>query len=368
MTSGRKRQGGLRFRPDSASLATTILGWILLLTSCTAGGSGAGPTSRIITVGLFANLTHAPAILCVERGYFQTYLDKATGDPGRLEVQLFESGPQAVEAIFSGSIDFAYMGPSPAVNGFLRSGGQSLRIVAGSTSGGASLVVQPEITSVADLYGKVLATPQLGNTQDIAARAWLAAQGIRTDPRGGGDVMIAPRPGPQIFEGFRARQISGAWVPEPLASRLVVEAGGRVMVDERDLWPQGRFSTTVAVATPNFIDGDAAALDALLRAHLNCIEQLVSADPPTRLSAQTSVNDWIARNAGRSLSAQVVERAWEEVTFTADPLSDTILARAKQAADMGLLPAFDDAKIAALIYDGPLERAEQPLLTADKSE
>lgn len=355
-----------RRQPLKTKLAALAISSASLLASCNPSGAHRGSFPDAVRVGLFPNLTHAPAILCVAGRYFEEYLGSAPARSGRIDVKLFESGPQAVEAIYSGSIDFAYLGPSPALNGFLRSGGKALRVVAGSTSGGASFVVQPEITSAAGLQGRVLATPQLGNTQDVALRTWLAANSVRTDPRGGGDVTIAPQPGSQIFDGFRQGQIAGAWVPEPWASRLVVEAGGRVLVDERDLWPGGLFTTTVAVATPEFTTRDPAALEALLRAHLDCVDRLTSTDSSILLDARQAVGTWLARTAGRVLPAEVVERAWGELTFTADPLSDTIVRRAIEARAMGLLPAFDEGQIADLFDPGPLRQAERSKTSDDR--
>ncbi len=339
-----------------------MLGLLLVLASCTGRESGGNAAGRTVTVGLFPNLTHAPAILCVEEGRFEAALDSlATGSDGEgapgLHLLLFESGPQAVEAMFAGAVDLAYMGPSPAVNGYLRSDGEALRIVAGAASGGASLVVQPEITSVAQLRGTSLASPQLGNTQDIALRVWLAEQGLRADLGSSSDVIVASRSNAQIFEAFRARQLEGAWVPEPWASRLVVEAGGRVLVDERDLWPGGLFSTTVVVADPDFLESRSEVLGALLEAHVGCVRRLASSDPSEAAAARETVGRWIARTAGKALPAEVIDRAWSELTFTVDPLTDTVRLRAVQAAEMKLLPAFDEPKIAGAFELGPLRKA-----------
>ncbi len=335
------------------------LGLLVVLASCTGRTAEGNASGRSLTVALFPNLTHAPAILCVEEGRFAAALESLGGGSGgerapELHLLLFESGPQAVEAMFSGAVDFAYMGPSPAVNAYLRSEGEAIRIVAGAASGGASLVVQPEITSVVDLKGTTLASPQLGNTQDIALRVWLAEQGLAADLGTDSDVTVVSRSNSQIFEAFRARQLDGAWVPEPWASRLVVQAGGRVLVDERDLWPDGQFSTTVAVANPAFMRSRPDELSALLLAHVECVRRLASSDPFEAAAAKQAVERWIARTAGKALPPEVIERAWSELSFTVDPLAETVKVRAAQAAKMKLLPPFDEPKIAAAVDLDPL--------------
>ena len=142
--------------------------------------------------------------------------------------------------------------------------GEAIRIVSGATSGGAYLVVKPEITSAAQLKGKTLATPQLGNTQDVALRAWLKSQGLSSDPQGGGDVAILPQANAQTLDTFKSGDIDGAWVPEPWATRLVQEGGGKVLVDERDLWPDGQYVTTHLVVTRSSCEAHPDVVKALL--------------------------------------------------------------------------------------------------------
>ena len=170
---------------------------------------------------------------------------RARGDGTDWKLVTFNAGPDAIEALFSDALDLTFIGPNPAINGFAQSHGEALRIISGSTSGGASLVVRPGITGPGDLVGTRIATPQLGNTQDVALRSWLLDQGLTADHEGGGDVIDHPSGRTrQTLETFLSDDIDGAWVPEPWASRLVLEGGGVVLVDERDLWPDGRFVTT----------------------------------------------------------------------------------------------------------------------------
>lgn len=192
---------------------------------CDDGGSGDEATT--IRLGYFANVTHA-AILGVDKGFFQD----ALGEDVTIEVTTFNSGTEAAEALLSGAIDASFIGPNPAISAFATSEGEAVRLVAGTTSGGASLVVKPEITSAADLAGTTLATPSLGNTQDVALRSWLKEEGYTTDTSGGGDVSIVPQENADTLTGFIDGTIDGAWVPELVMPASCSRGGGTVLVDE----------------------------------------------------------------------------------------------------------------------------------------
>ena len=282
-----------------------------------------------IRLGYFPNVTHAPAIVGIRLGLFAA----ALGPGVTLEPKLFNAGPEAVEALFSGALDVAYIGPNPAINAYVQSEGAAIRIIAGATSGGASLVVRPGISSAAQLRGTRLATPQLGNTQDVALRAWLARQGLSATREGGGDVAIVPQPNAQTLETFRAGQIDGAWVPEPWASRLVLEGGGVVLVDERTLWPGGQFVTTQLVVRTEFLRDHADRVARLLRGHVRAVEYLN--DDPT--VARSVVNLGLAALTGRPLEDSVLARAWGNLSFTVDPLAASLHQSARAAQQAGLL-------------------------------
>ena len=224
-----------------------------LLAAVTLAGCGSGASDKkeagsvtktgekvTLRLGYFNNITHAPAIVGLEKGIFADKL----GAGVTLSPSVFNAGPAAVEAVFSGAIDATFVGPNPAINAYAKSNGQAVRIVSGATSGGAFLIVNPSITKAADLKGKKIASPQLGNTQDVALRSWLKDQGLKTDTQGGGDVNIVPQDNAQALEAFKAGTIAGAWEPEPWATRMVQEGKGKVLVDEKTLWPGGRFVTT----------------------------------------------------------------------------------------------------------------------------
>ena len=307
---------------------------LLALVSALAGcGESSAPEAAapVLRLGYFANVTHAPAIVALEQGF----LSEALGPGVKLELRTFNAGPEAVEAIFSDALDITYIGPNPAINAFAQSGGEAIRIVAGATSGGAALVVKPTITTPAQLKGSRLATPQRGNTQDVALRAWLQKEGLASDLEGGGDVSILPQPNSQTFETFRSGEIQGAWVPEPWATRLVLEGEGSVLVDERTLWPDGKFVTTHVMVRTAFLKERPEIVASFLRAHVRAINFL-NAEPS---KAREIVNAGIGRLTGKPLPAAVIERAWATLTFTVDPIAASLRKSAEDATAVGLLDA-----------------------------
>lgn len=273
----------------------------------------AGPAAEL-RLGYFPNVTHAPALIGVNDGILAKNLGPTT-----LKTQLFNAGPSAIEALNAGAIDAAYLGPNPAINSFVKSGGASLRIIAGATSGGAQLVVKPEITSAAQLRGKVLATPQLGGTQDVALRSWLASENLATTPSGGGDVAINPTDNASTLKLFQEGKIDGAWLPEPWASRLVLDAGGKVLVNEAELWEKGEFATTILIVSKTFLEEHPETVDALLAGNAESIEWLNT--HPTEAPGQ--VNAALKQAAGKELPGAVIERALSELSFSTDPLART---------------------------------------------
>jgi NitT/TauT family transport system substrate-binding protein len=321
--------------------------WVAVCLVLAAAGCGqdaeapAGPV--LVRLGYFANVTHAPALIALEQGGFV----EALGSEGKLEARAFNAGPEAVEALFSEALDLTYIGPNPAINAFAQSEGQAIRIVAGATSGGAALVVHPSITKPADLVGKKLATPQLGNTQDVALRAWLKAQNLSANLEGGGDVAVAPQANAQTLETFRAGEIQGAWVPEPWATRLVLEGGGVVLVDERTLWPDGKFVTTHVVVRTKFLEQHPEQVAAVLRAHARAVDY-ANAEPT---AARALVNAAIAKVAGKPLPDAVIEGAWDKLHFTVDPIAPSLRKSAEDATAVGLL---DPVKLDGIYELGPL--------------
>ena len=298
-------------------------------------GAGAAPKQGDVTLrlGYFPNVTHASAIVGVESGTFQQKL----GSNAKLETSTFNAGPQAVEALNSGALDATYIGPNPAINAFAQSGGEAIRIISGATSGGAFLVVKPTIKSAKDLKGKQIASPQLGNTQDVALRTWLKQKGLKTDPAGGGDVSILPQENSQTLDLFKQGQLDGAWVPEPWATRLVQEGGGKVLVDEATLWPQGRYVTTQLIVRTEFLKDHPDTVKRLLEGQV-AANDLIKNDPA---KAQDLVGQGINNTTGKPLAADVIAASFKNLTFTNDPIATSLRKSAKDAESAGLLKAVD---------------------------
>ncbi|HWP85181.1 MAG TPA: ABC transporter substrate-binding protein, partial [Terriglobia bacterium] len=241
---------------------------IALLAVAAHGGLGAQEPVTI-RAGHFPNITHAPAVLSEANGWFA----KALAPQAKVEWKIFNAGPPVIEAIFAGQLDLAYIGPNPAISGYVRSQGQALRIIAGTTSGGAALVVRGDsgIRNPGDFHGRKVASPQLGNTQDVALRTWLQSHGLTTADRGG-DVWVVPVANADQITLFLRKQLDAAWAPEPWASRLVHEAGGRRLLDERTLWPDGKFVTAHLIVSVRFLREHRDVVKKWVRAHVELIE------------------------------------------------------------------------------------------------
>jgi NitT/TauT family transport system substrate-binding protein len=312
--------------PTRVALA---IGVVAALAMSACGGQSQASSSPLaeVRLGYFPNLTHATAIVADKEGFFAKHLGAT-----KLTVSTFNAGPAAIEALKSGAIDATYVGPGPATNAFINSGGLALTVVAGAATGGSSLVVDPSITSAAELKGKKLSTPQLGNTQDIALRFWLKQHGLKTDLQGGGDVSVLPQDNAQIVDAFTQKLIAGAWVPEPYATRMV-QAGGKVLVDERDLWPDRKFAITVLAVRTDFLNEHPETVKALLSGDLDAAD-FIAKNPA---KAQRDVADVIAKISGKPLKESVITAAWKQLEFTVDPVPSSILVGAQHAYEVGVL-------------------------------
>jgi len=288
-----------------------------------------GALTGTVRLGYFPNVTHGPALVGVGEGFFQD----ALGSGVTLQTSTFNAGPEAVEALFGDALDITFIGPNPAINAFAQSNGEAIRIVAGSTSGGAFLVVRPGITGAQDLAGSTIATPQLGNTQDVALRAWLTENGLTYDVAGGGAVSIVPQSNADTLTAFQAGDIDGAWVPEPWATRLIQEGGGVVLIDERDLWPGGLYVTTHLIVRTAFLEEHPDLVAALIRGELEAI-RFINANPE---EAQRITNDEIEAITGKRLPDQVISTAWGNLTFTWDPIASSLQKSKDDAVTAGLL-------------------------------
>lgn len=331
---------GVSMRPSRLWRAATPLiaagALVLAVVGCSSDDGDSqtvasnGQITGTLRLGYFPNLTHAPALYGAEKGIFA----KDLGSGVTLKTSTFNSGVQEAEAILSGAIDAGYIGPNPAVNSFIKSHGEAVRIVSGATSGGASLVVKPEITSVAQLKGTTLATPSLGNTQDVALRYFLKKNGLKTDTQGGGDVSIKPQDNTVTVDAFANRAIDGAWVPEPTASRLVA-AGGKVLVDEADEWPEtkGQFVTTVLLVSTDYLKKNPEIVRRLITANVESINAL-NAD---RDAGAKVTNTALGKLSGKPLSDKILTLAWKGLTFTPDPIAASLFTSAKHQEELGLI-------------------------------
>ncbi|MFD3875585.1 aliphatic sulfonate ABC transporter substrate-binding protein [Streptomyces sp. NPDC058623] len=347
-----------RRRPRRAA-ALCLLLLACAATSCGYGSKADGPTggpvpvaavgeklsADSVRIGHFPNLTHATALVGVREGLIQRELGGTA-----LKTVTFNAGPAEIEALNAGAVDIGFIGPSPAVNGYVKSKGSNLRIISGAASGGVKLVVNPErIKTLDDLKGRRIATPQLGNTQDVALLNWISARGWKVDAASGrGDVSVVRTDNTITPDAYRSGAVDGAWVPEPTASKLVAE-GGRVLLDERDLWPGGRFVITNVIVSQTFLKEHPDVVEAVLRGTVRT-NAWINADPDR---AKASANAALKSLTGKALEADVIDRAWPGILVTDDPLAASLRAQADHAVTAGLLERPDLTGIHDL---GPLNK------------
>lgn len=324
---------GLSMRPTLLLAAALALA----LGGCSRRNDPQAP----LRLGYFPNVTHAQALVGVDDGTFS----RALG--GRLETRMFNAGPAAMEALLAGDLDATYVGPSPAAIAYLRTRGEAIRVVAGAASGGAVLVVAKDVRAPGDLAGKRVASPQLGNTQDVVLRLWLRKNGLH-DERGRGSVEVTPLANADILALFSRGDLGGAWVPEPWGARLVAEAGGRILVDERTLWPDGRFPTTVLAVSTRALERRRPEIVALLRAHLELTRRWEGdAAAFARLA-----NAAYGRRTGKALTEAVVEDAFARLQPVSDPLAPQLARMAADAQSLGYAPPGD---VSGIVEPGVLQ-------------
>ncbi|WNI21673.1 aliphatic sulfonate ABC transporter substrate-binding protein [Streptomyces sp. ITFR-16] len=286
-----------------------------------------------VKIGYFPNLTHATALVGIQEGIIAKELGGTTVKPST-----FNAGPSEIEALNAGSIDIGFIGPSPSINGFAKSKGKSLRIIGGSASGGVKLVVNPKkIKTLDDLKGKKIATPQLGNTQDVAFLNWVSEKGWKVDAQSGkGDVSVVRTDNKVTPDAYKSGSIDGAWAPEPTASKLVAQ-GAKVLLDERKLWPDDKFVITNIIVSQKFLSEHPDVVEAVLRGSVNT-NAWINANPD---KAKASANAALKTLSGKELPADVIDPAWESIEFIDDPLAATLDTEAKHAVKAGLLDETD---------------------------
>jgi NitT/TauT family transport system substrate-binding protein len=318
-------------------LAAGVTAATLLAAGCgssgSSGSSGATADSSApvtLRLGFLANITHASALVGIQKGFFT----KDLGNGVTLKLTPFSTGTEEGTALLAGQLDAAYVGPNPAIKAWQTSGGKLIKIISGAASGGAELVVRSGITSAAQLKGQSLATPSLGNTQDVALRYWLKQHGLTSTPAGGGDVAIKPiSPNSAAVLDFQSKQIAGGWEPAPYDTEMLQD-GGHVLVNEASLWRGGQFVTTNLVVTQSFLAAHPGVVNGLLKGQIQANDFINNDKAAAEQAANTEL---AAVNSGKNLKASVVSAAFAQITFTNDPIASSLATDAQHAVAVGLL-------------------------------
>lgn len=283
----------------------------------------------VLRVGYFPNVTHAQGVIgrtltAQQKGWFEERL----GPDVEVQWYAFNAGPSAMEAIFAGSVDMTYVGPSPAINAYMRSQGEEIRVVAGAACGGAALLVRPGsgIEKPADFKGKRLATPQLGNTQDIAARVWLKQQGFAISQMGG-DVMVLPTANPDQLALFQQGKIDAVWTVEPWVSRIEREAGGKVFLEQKDA------ITTLLVSSAKLLKEKPDLVKKFVQAHRE-LTDWVNAHPA---EAQALVQRGLSDEVKREIKLELIVAAWQRLSFSSEVSRDSFERLVADARQLGFV-------------------------------
>jgi NitT/TauT family transport system substrate-binding protein len=332
------------------------VGVALLAAGCGSSGSGSGAKADphvTLRLGFLENITHATALVGIKEGFFT----KNLGSNVTLKLVPFSTGTEEATALLAGQLDAAYVGPNPAISTWQKSQGTEIKVISGAASGGAALVVKKGITSAAQLKGQKLATPSLGNTQDVALRYWLKQQGLTTTTTGGGDVDITPTsPNSAAVLEFESGQIAGGWEPAPYDAEMVAD-GGHELVDEASLWPGGQFVTTLLVVAQKFLAANPTVVNDLLKGSVEANSYINSAS--TKSAAETAANAEYASLTGKALKPAILSQVFQQVTFTNDPIASSLLTDAQHAESVGLLSSVSN--LSGIFDLGPLNK----LLAAD---
>jgi NitT/TauT family transport system substrate-binding protein len=312
------------------SLIFASITGVILLSVIGVSLSSTESNENKIRIAYFPNIGHAIPIVGIEKGFFETSLGNTT----KIETRVFDNGPQAIESLFANSIDLAYVGPGPAINGFLNSENHNVKILAGAASGGASFIVHPEseINSASDFDGKKIAAPQIGNTQDVSLRHYLSEHGLKTADKGG-SVIVYNIPNPDIYTLFVKGDIDGAWVAEPWATILELELDGKRLFHEEELWPNHEFASVLLIANADYVKKNPMIISNFLNSHYQTVNWINQNPVDTRII----FNDFLNSHLGQSLSDAVVDVALSNLVITGDPLPDSIHSFAEQADALGYL-------------------------------
>ena len=259
---------------------------------------------------------------------------KVLGTNVEIKPFIFNAGPSAIEALFAKQIDATYVGPNPAINGYVISEGKDVRIISGATSGGAVFVIRGDtgITSTSDFANKKFASPQLGNTQDVALRNYLLEHGYKT-VENQGNVNILPAKNSDILTLFLKKDIDGAWVPEPWGERLIKDANGKLFLDERDLWPDGKFVTGLILVRTDYLQQNPDVIENLLKAHIEETERIND----NKAEAVKTFNTELKKITGQTIPEDVLQQSLTRLEFTYDPIQQSLYKSADDAFKLGFL-------------------------------
>lgn len=310
-----------------AVAAFVVLGLVLILSP---GPQAPQANATEVRIGYFPNMLHAQALVGRAQGAFE----KALAPDATVRMVPFNAGPSVIEAMFANEIDIAYIGPNPTINGYVKSRGEALSIIAGAASGGAVLVVRNDsgIAGPADFAGRRVASPQLGNTQDVALRAYLIQNNL-TIGAGQGQVEVIPTANPDILTLFQKKEIDAAWVPEPWGARLVQEGGGKIYLDERTLWPDGKFVTANVIVRKKFMDEHPDLVKKFLESHVD-MTLWINAHPD---EAKALMNAQILNLTSKALPVSVLDEAYTRCEITYDPVNSSLSTSAQSAYGLGFL-------------------------------
>jgi NitT/TauT family transport system substrate-binding protein len=318
-----------KYRSTTSIIISIILGIAIIFTLAQQSFSQT-EDKKILKIGYFPNINHAQAVIGIGNGDFQ----KVLGTNVELKPFIFNAGPSAIEALFAKQIDASYVGPNPAINGYVISEGKDVRIISGATSGGAVFVVRADtgINSTADFANKKFASPQLGNTQDVALRSYLLENGYKT-VENQGNVHVLPAKNSDILTLFLKKDIDGAWVPEPWGERLIKDANGKLFLDERDLWPDGKFVTGLIVVRTDYLQNNPDVIEKLLKANVEETEWINN----NKEEAIKAFNTELKKITGQTIPEDILQQSLKRLEFTYDPIQQSLYKSANDAFKLGFL-------------------------------
>jgi len=287
-------------------------------------------SDKKIRVAFFPNIGHSIPIVGLEKGFFEERL----GNEIQIDTKIFDSGPQVIESLFANSIDIAYVGPGPAINGFLKSDGNDLKIIAGAASGGASFIVHPDskFDNVQDLVGKKIAAPQISNTQDLSLRHYLEQNNLKSADKGG-SVFVVNIANPDIYTLFAKGDLDAAWVSEPWATMLVQELDGKRILYEEELWPNEQFSSVLLIVRNDFLLEKPDLVQQWLESHIETTEWINSNSDETEII----FNQFLKELTGKTLPSEIVHESFSNLLITYDPIESSIVTFAQRADSLGYL-------------------------------